>query len=403
MIPAARYSQLRSGWMILVLIVLIGLNLRPFLVAPGPILNTIMSELGMTVYSASLLTLLPMLLMGVGAFVSPGLQAAWGTRKGMCIALMLLFLGSLLRTWVQDGVTLIFTAVLCGAGVAFVQSAMPGLIKSSFPRQVAPITGVYSACLMVGGALGAYSIPHLMETGLSWRQSLGLLAVPVFIAMVVGWRYLAGVQANRPTMTQVRVLLHRPRTWSLMLAFGLINGGYSTLVAWLAPYYQSLGWERATSATLIVVLSVCQAISAVGLPVLARKQTDRRLWLILTLVMQATGFCGLALWPSEMAMLWLGMCGAGLGGSFSLIIVTALDHSKAPEEAGTLAALMQGGGFMIAGLTPWIVALFNDMTGSFVSGWLLHLGLVMITACLYWRFNPQYYDQVMQPVVAGHR
>ncbi|NAW86297.1 MFS transporter [Photobacterium halotolerans] len=403
MIPAAKYSQHRSGWMILVLIVLIGLNLRPFLVAPGPILNTIMPELGMTVYSASLLTLLPMLLMGVGAFVSPGLQAAWGTRKGMLIALAILLLGTLLRFWVQDGVTFIFTAVLCGVGVAFVQSAMPGLIKSSFPRQVAPITGVYSACLMVGGALGAYSIPHLMDAGLSWRQSLGLLAVPVFIAMLVGWRYLTGVPAKRPNMSQVQTLLHRPRTWSLMAAFGLVNGGYSTLVAWLAPYYQSLGWERSDSATLIVVMSVCQAISAVGLPVLARKQTDRRLWLMLTLVMQSLGFCGLALWPAGTAMLWVGMCGAGLGGSFSLIIVTALDHSKAPEEAGTLAALMQGGGFIIAGLAPWVIALLNDLTGSFVSGWLLHLGLVAITACLYWRFNPRYYDQVMQPVAAGSR
>lgn len=403
MIPAAKYSQHRSGWMILVLIVLIGLNLRPFLVAPGPILNTIMPELGMTVYSASLLTLLPMLLMGVGAFVSPGLQAAWGTRKGMLIALVILLLGTLLRFWVQDGVTFIFTAVLCGAGVAFVQSAMPGLIKSSFPRQVAPITGVYSACLMVGGALGAYCIPHLMDAGLSWRQSLGLLAVPVFIAMLVGCRYLTGVPANRPNMSQVQTLLHRPRTWSLMAAFGLVNGGYSTLVAWLAPYYQSLGWERSDSATLIVVMSVCQAISAVGLPVLARKQTDRRLWLMLTLVMQSVGFCGLALWPAGTAMLWVGMCGAGLGGSFALIIVTALDHSKAPEEAGTLAALMQGGGFIIAGLAPWVIALLNDLTGSFASGWLLHLGLVVITACLYWRFNPRYYDQVMQPVAVSNR
>ncbi|MCG2838360.1 cyanate transporter [Photobacterium sp. WH77] len=403
MIPAAKYAQHRSGWMILVLIVFIGLNLRPFLVAPGPILNTIMPELGMTVYSASLLTLLPMLLMGVGAFVSPGLQAAWGIRKGMLIALAVLFLGSVLRIWVQDGLMFIFTAVLCGAGVAFVQSAMPGLIKSSFPRQVAPITGVYSACLMVGGALGAYSIPHLMDAGLSWRQSLGLLAVPVFIALLAGWRYLTGVQTNRPAMSQVRTLLHRPRTWSLMAAFGLVNGGYSTLVAWLAPYYQSLGWERSDSATLIVVMSVCQAISAVGLPVLARKQTDRRWWLMLTLVMQSVGFCGLALWPAGMAMLWVGMCGAGLGGSFALIIVTALDHSKAPEAAGTLAALMQGGGFILAGLAPWVIALLNDMTGSFVSGWLLHLGLVVITACLYWRFNPRDYDQVMQPVALSHR
>ncbi len=69
--------------MLLALVVLIALNLRPFLTAPGPVLKEIVAETGMGYGSLALLTLLPMMLMGVGAFVSPGIQAAIGTRRGI--------------------------------------------------------------------------------------------------------------------------------------------------------------------------------------------------------------------------------------------------------------------------------------------------------------------------------
>ena len=45
-------------------------------------------------------------------------------------------------------------------------------------------------------------------------------------------------------------MLRRPRTWLLMACFGLVNGGYASVVAWLAPFYQSHGWSAASSAAV---------------------------------------------------------------------------------------------------------------------------------------------------------
>jgi CP family cyanate transporter-like MFS transporter len=92
---------------------------------------------------------------------------------------------------------------------------------------------------------------------------------------------------------------------------------------------------------------------------------------------------------------WAGLCGAGLGGSFALAIVTALDHLPRPEQAGALAALMQGGGFLIAALGPYAMALLHDWTGGFAAGWVLHLGCVLATALLYLRFDPRHYPAAM--------
>ena len=66
----------------------------------------------------------------------------------------------------------------------------------------------------------------------------------------------------------------------------LINGGYASLVTWLATFYQDRGWTAEASGSLVAVLSVAQAIAAFGLPTLAAKNKDRRMWVWLALMGQ---------------------------------------------------------------------------------------------------------------------
>lgn len=383
-------------WAMLALVVLIGLNLRPFLAAPAPILTEIVADTGLGYGGVAMLTLLPMVLMGAGAFIAPGIQARIGARRGLLAALAILLAGSALRLVAWDGLSLILTAALCGLGVAFVQAVFPGIIKARFPAHVPAVTGLYSAMIMAGGAFGARLMPFLVHTGYGWRAALAWLALPVAAALLASWRILSDVRSGRPDGALTRQLLRRPRTWVLMAAFGLVNSGYTSMIAWLAPYYQAQGWSSADSSGLVAVMAMCQAVAALGLPILARGNIDRRRWLWLTIVLQAVGFFGLASLPAMAPALWVGLCGAGLGGSFALAIVTALDHLPRPEQAGALAALMQGGGFLLAALGPYALALLHDWTGGFAAGWALHLGCVLVTALLYLRFDPKRYPLAMR-------
>src|SRR6516164_1572060 len=95
------------GWARVALVVVVGINLRAFLTAPSALLANIKADTGMGYGSLALLTLLPMLLMGVGAFVTPGIQAAVGTRRGMLAAVAILMTGSLTRFFASDGLSLI--------------------------------------------------------------------------------------------------------------------------------------------------------------------------------------------------------------------------------------------------------------------------------------------------------
>jgi CP family cyanate transporter-like MFS transporter len=387
----------RSGQALLVVVAVVGLNLRPFITGVGPLARDIAAETGLGLQGMSLLTLVPMALMGLVAFVGPALQGALGARRAIVGALAVIGAGSALRLCGGAGWALIGTAAIIGLGVAVVQAVFPGVVKRMFPGHVAKVMGLYSAMIMGGGAVGAKLSP--MVAGWSdWRMGLAWLALPAALALVLALLYLPADERAAPSGGVATVFLRRPRAWLLMAFFGLINGGYTTVVAWMSPAYQALGWSGAASGGLLAVMAVAQTAAAFGLPQLIGREGDRRAWLWLTMALQAVGFAGLGFWPQLAPYLWATAVGAGLGGCFAISMVVALDHLSEPAEAGALSALMQGGGFLIAGVAPWIVAVLHDLTGGFFAGWMLHLAMVVFVAALTRRLAPHTYATTMPPL-----
>jgi CP family cyanate transporter-like MFS transporter len=384
--------------LLLAAVALVGLNLRPFITGIGPLASDIGAQTGLDLKGISLLTLVPMLLMGVFAFAGPFLQSRIGARRLVVVSLIVLVLGSLLRLFATNGWQMVGTAALLGVGVAVIQAVFPGIVKKQFPHHLGVVMGLYSATLMGGGALGAQAAPLIAAAAGNWRAGLAWMAVPAVLALWLAARCLPRDSLAGQGGANAIVMLRRPRVWLLMACFGLVNGGYATVVAWLAPFYQEHGWSAAASGSLLAIVAVSQALAALFLPMLARSG-DLRPWLWLTLAMQAAGFAALALRPEAAPLASAMLLGAGLGGCFALSMIVALDHLSDPAEAGALSALMQGGGFLITALPPWIVAVLHDLTGSFVAGWLLHLISAAIVAVLYWRVTPASYAGAMRAPV----
>lgn len=303
---AKRHPSDPSRLLLLTAVVLVGLNLRPFLAGIGPLAAPIQRATGLAYQSMSLFTLVPMALMGLCAFTGPWLQRVIGARSAVVGALTLLGLASAARLVIEDGYALIATAALCGLGVAVVQSVFPGIIKAHFPSRVAIVMGLYSAMLMGGGALGAQASPIIADLAGSWHVGLAWIAVPAALAALASAFALPPGRSSQAGALRVGLLLRRPRTWLLMACFGLVNGGYSSIIAWLAPYYQMLGWTGATSGALLAIMAASQAVAALTVPILAARRRDRRLWLCLSLGFQVAGFAGLAFRPG--CRQWGGPC-----------------------------------------------------------------------------------------------
>lgn len=187
-----------------------------------------------------------------------------------------------------------------------------------------------------------------------------------------------------------------PRAWVLALYFGIINAGYSSVIAWLPAYYQQLGWNTSDSGLLLAWMTIFQVMAALTMPILAQRQRgiDRRGLLGVSLLAQLVGYLGLLLLPEANALVWIAIAGFGLGACFGLGLILALDHHVEPRIAGQLAAFMQGIGFIINAMSPWVSGALREATGSFVAVWImLALGAaaMMILTMV---FRPSQYEKL---------
>ncbi len=378
------------------LIIIVGLNLRPFLTAIGPLAPQISDATGMSMTVLSVMTFLPMFLMGVLGFTAPRLQAAFGGRGVVIGGMLLLGIGLASRGVAHGQVLLLASALICGLGVAAVQAVFPGILKAGFPHRVSAMTGLYSAALMGGGALGAYLSPRIATAIASWE-----LALAIFAPLALLGAFLAALMIKRADPRKRAELGPMPAYWRtprailLMACFGLVNSGYSLTVAWLAPFFQSIGYSAATGGTIVAVMALAQTVTALGLPILSRRSRDKRPWFWLALALQLLGFGALIFAPGLSPYLIATLLGSGLGGCFALALVISLDHLADPWRAGALSAAMQGGGFIIAALVPLLISALHGFVPDFAVIWALQSVLILIVAVLTLRLDPNRYAQAL--------
>ncbi|MCS3406601.1 cyanate transporter [Serratia sp. AKBS12] len=372
-------------------LVLIGLNMRPLLTSIGPLLPTLRQATGLSFGGAALLTTLPVLMMGLMALAGGAISRCCSEQAGILLSLLAIGLGALWRELAPDSTQLLLSAVLGGLGIGVIQAMMPGIIKQHFLKQMALVAGLWSAALMGGGGLGAAITPWLLSSGADWHRALAWWALPALLAAMVWLAVSRGLgRLPQPRLAQAASMWRNPRAWLLGLYFGLINGGYTSLIAWLPPYYMQQGWQAQASGALLALMTAGQVAGALLLPALARS-SDRRPLLLLALAMQLVGFIGLIYQPLTLPWLWALLAGIGLGGAFPLCLVLALDHIAQSALAGRLVAFMQGIGFLLAGVTPYVSGLLRDYSGGFVLDWQIHALAVVALIAMTWRFHPHSY------------
>ena len=104
-------------------LLLISFNLRPALASVSPLLDVIRADLHLGYAGLSLLTVLPVLCMGVFPFAAAHLAGRVGAERGVLGAVVLLVLATALRLAGGDAPLLFGTALLAGIGIAAAQTS----------------------------------------------------------------------------------------------------------------------------------------------------------------------------------------------------------------------------------------------------------------------------------------
>jgi CP family cyanate transporter-like MFS transporter len=392
MMENVRATARPAVWLMLA-IMLVALNLRPSMAAVGPLLSAIRADIPLSFSVASLLTMLPVMAMGLAMFFGIGISQRLGEQRTVLLSLLIIALATLSRLFIESAPQLIVSAVLAGLGIALIQALMPALIKSRFADNVALCMGLYVTSIMGGAAIAASFAPLVMVQTGSWRSGLSIWAILALLALGFWWSQRRQLSSKVTPITGKDSFFTHSRAWLLAIFFGLGTASYTCVLAWLAPYYVEKGWSEQNAGLLLGFLTAMEVISGLVVPAIANRSRDRRVILMVLLMLIIGGFCGLILSPQRFSLLWPCLLGLGIGGLFPMSLIVSLDHLDNPQRAGGLTAFVQGIGYLIAGLSPLMAGMIRDRLGSFEWAWWSLTAVMAVMLLMVLRFDPQHYSR----------
>lgn len=371
----------RHACRFILLMFMVGLNLRPAMSSVAPLLSRLQENAGLTAQAAGLLTTLPVLFLGLTAPLAPMIGHRIGSERALSAALLLLSSGLLLRTLPFPGVLYLGTA-MAGSAIGLAGTLLPALVKRELPENADVLTGLYTMALCLGGALGAgLSVPLMHWLG-SWQASLASWSLLALTTLAVWLCYAPSptrktVHAHSSALP-ILTLLGQPLTWQVMLFMGIQSSMAYIVFGWLPTLLIERGYSEATAGWTMAVSIMCQLASALSAPWLARLSKDQRPALLLVLACTALGLALLLAAP--LTWRWPGavLLGLGQGGSFSLALSLLVLRTANERLAGQLSGLVQGGGYTLAALGPFGVGLMLQAGATTQHiAWLL-IGLIGI-------------------------
>ncbi len=175
----SRKAQLSAA-----VIFLVALNLRPAIIAVGPLLSQIGTSLGWGESLLGLLGSLPLLAFAALSFLVRFLTNRFDTDKVLLAALLLIAGGCILRSTCGAAGVWIGTVII-GGSIAVGNVLAPAIVKRDYPDHISMATGAYSAFITTGSALAGLTAAALAEALGGWREALMFWAAPALVAALL--------------------------------------------------------------------------------------------------------------------------------------------------------------------------------------------------------------------------
>lgn len=369
-----------GGGALVAAVVLAALNMRPVVNSVGPVLGDIRDDLGTSALWAGVLTMLPVLCFSAAGLAAPWLARRLGLGRTIAVALGVLTVGTAVR--VLDGPTVMLAGTLAAcAGIALANVLIPVVIKGSFPARIGVMTGLYSAALQGGGALGSAGTPFLADLLGSWRPALASWAVLAALAWLFWMLGAKRIESIRPAESSrgpgIRGLLHNRLAWTVTVFFGCQSFLAYVVFGWLPEVFIDNGVSQRAAGLLVGLVSVLAVPVSLFIVPLAANRRSQSGWIVAMGVTGIAGMFGLLLAPAAAPVLWSLCVGFGLS-AFSMALAVIALRARDAETTASLSGMAQGIGYLFAGLGPLLFGVLHDVTGSWTGPWLMVLAVYSV-------------------------
>lgn len=352
-------------YLMLAVLWLVGWTLRVPILAAPPLATRIAYSFGLGEAAVGALTMLPVVMVALGAIPAAWVIAKIGLRWAIFWGLVVMALASVARGQVPSATLLLSATAVMGLGVALFQTALPAATRVWTPTHVALGSAVYLNGMMLGELSGAgLTLPLVLPlAGGDWPFALVLWSVPVLlIALLVAVVRVPKTDTPTPQVGQSASLPDpRDRTvWqygillaSSVVAFFVVNAYSGTLLEARGEHHSAEAFHFAYNATPLLASCVLLFVpSWVG-------RRAPIAWAAVFAVLGLAGFIFLEGWAA-----WTGAMIAGFCATIELILIMSLPPAIATGTAVTrLSAGMTLIGFMLAFLLTLVGGWLADGLG----------------------------------------
>ncbi|GGD95092.1 CynX/NimT family MFS transporter [Paenibacillus nasutitermitis] len=376
--PSARTQ---SGLLILGFI-FIALNMRAPLTSVGPLIGTIRDDLGMSNTLAGSITTIPLLAFALLSPFTPMFARRLGMERVLLYALILLVLGTALRS-VDSGISTLFGGtILIGLAIALCNVLLPSLIKRDFPLKIGLMTGIYSLSMNLSGAIATgISVPLSNYTQIGWKGALGCWGILALLATFIWLPQLRSL--NKPSLAAAAASIPQGSIWRSSLAWKvtLLMGTQSLIfyvtLTWLPEILVSRGMSASSAGWMLSCLQFAQLPCTFIVPILAARMKNQQPLVGIITLLYLIGFGGLFIQNTALVPIWAIILGIAGGSSFSLVMMFFSLRTRQAHEAARLSGMAQSFGYLFAAFGPIVFGMLHDTMGS----WTLPL-CMLITASL---------------------
>jgi MFS transporter, CP family, cyanate transporter len=398
-------SAARAGAVVLIAaIAVLSFNLRPALVAVGPLAKQIRGDTGLSSAATSLLTTLPLICFGVFSTLAPPLGRRLGLERAIASALGLLIAGVAVRA-IPSNVALFGGSALAGAGIALENVLLPGLIKRDFAGHTGPMMGLYSVGLNGGAALAAaLTVPLGKTLHTGWRPTLalwGLFAVVALAAWLPSSLRAHASGSTRVAKTDVPVW-RSSLAWSVAMFMGFQALLFYGLVAWVPSLLEDHGMGSSEAGLMLALFAFTGIATSFLVPIQAARRRTQRGLVVMTAALFLTGLIGLLAAPAGGAVAWMIVLGFAQGAGISLALTLIVLRCRTAPAAAELSGMAQTVGYLVAALGPLIVGVLHGISGGWTVPLIVLVAMVagLVTAGISAAGERYLEDETAQPATA---
>ena len=359
---------------------LVAANMRPTITAVGPLLGQIGDETGLSPTLLGLLGAVPLITWALISPLAHELSRRFGMSRAVTWSLVVLALGTVVRSIPGPTASLWIGTVIIGAALAVVNVLMPAAIKRDFPRRVPAMMAIYTALLGGVGAIAsgvAVPVSHADLPGgeAGWRFALLVIGLALLPFAIGSWAWAtrgARRGAGNGGARGRTGIWSDPVAWIVAAYMGFQASTFYMLLTWLASISASTGRSAVVAGIDVMIYQIFSLVGSLTLPFVLRGRAER--WVpALIPTLGIIGVIGLMAAPQAI-IVWVVLIGLSSGASLGMTLTLMAQRARDHDASAALSGMAQSVGYVVAALGPVLFGWVHTTVG----GWVAPLVLVLV-------------------------